>query len=192
MFDKSKNNKDRIFDAAFILISERGYANVSMRDIANSAGVALSQVNYHYKSKEGLFKEVLIFVKDEYLQIIEEKLQTIDSTKDKVSFLIQYLQELIKTNTQIYTLILDFYSLSLWSDTFKEELKCFFKDISTVFEKYIKDDFIVNENIQDYSSHVLVRMIIGATFGITMQYILIPDDETILNGMNIFKLAVKD
>lgn len=192
MFDKSKNNKDRIFDAAFILISERGYANVSMRDIANSADVALSQVNYHYKSKEGLFKEVLIFVKDEYLQIIEKKLQTIDSTKDKVSFLIEYLQELIKTNTHIYTLILDFYSLSLWSDTFKEELKCFFKDISTVFEKYIKDDFIVNENIQEYSSHVLVRMIIGATFGVAMQYILIPDDKTILNGMNIFKLAIED
>ena len=189
--NKTKSNKDKIFNAAFKLISERGYANVSMRDIANEAGVALSQVNYHYKSKEGLFKEVLKFVKNEYLQIIESEFQNLDSTKDKVSFLIQYMQELVRTNKHIYTLILDFYNLSLWSDTFRDELKCFLTDISTVFEKYIEDDAIFKENMQEYSAHVLVRMIIGSTFGAAMQYILNPDDD-ILNGINIFKIAVKD
>lgn len=49
----------KILDTAFKCISERGYANVSLRDIANEAGVVLSQLHYYYKNKEGLFTEVI-------------------------------------------------------------------------------------------------------------------------------------
>jgi AcrR family transcriptional regulator len=140
----SKNNKERIFDAAFILISEKGYANVSMRDIANHANVALSQVNYHYENKDGLFKEVLKSVKEEYLSNLEDRFKNLGSKKDKLSFFISYLKDLIKVNTNVYRLILDFYSLSLWSEPFKIELKDFLIDISTVLEKYIDGEIIIN------------------------------------------------
>jgi AcrR family transcriptional regulator len=54
---KNASQAERIFNAAFKCISTKGYANVSLRDIANEAGVVLSQLNY-YKNKEGLFKKV--------------------------------------------------------------------------------------------------------------------------------------
>jgi len=46
----------KILLAAYSCISTSGYANVSMRNIADEAGVVLSQLNYYYKNKEGLFK----------------------------------------------------------------------------------------------------------------------------------------
>jgi AcrR family transcriptional regulator len=42
-----------------------------MRDIADAAGVALSQLNYHYKNKEGLFIEVINLTIENYLKELE-------------------------------------------------------------------------------------------------------------------------
>ena len=55
MHTEEKDTSKRILEAALNLISQNGYAQVSMRDIAQEAGVAISQISYHYKNKEGLF-----------------------------------------------------------------------------------------------------------------------------------------
>ena len=50
-----ENSHDKILDAAFRLLSKKGYANVSMRDIAAEAQVALGLLTYHFRTKENLF-----------------------------------------------------------------------------------------------------------------------------------------
>ena len=54
-----KQINPKILISAFECISTNGYANVSLRDIASEAGVALSQINYYFNNKEGLFVEVV-------------------------------------------------------------------------------------------------------------------------------------
>lgn len=185
MFEGEKDTSKKILAAAFKCLSTRGYANVSMRDIAEEAGVALSQLNYYYKNKEGLFTEVLRAVKQEYLQNIESKLQKIGTTQEKVSFLVKYCQELIRENTDIYRLLLDFFNMAMWSKSFNTELSAFFKEVSDVIGKYIVSDYSIKDNLQAYSPNLITRMVIGATFGMAMQYILDPDDEGVLDGLTI-------
>ncbi len=50
---------ERILDAADELFSSRGFPGVSMRDVAESAGVKKASVFYHFKSKDELFERVL-------------------------------------------------------------------------------------------------------------------------------------
>ena len=49
---KKDNQYELILQTAFECISTKGYANVSMRDVAEKARVALSQITYHYKNKD--------------------------------------------------------------------------------------------------------------------------------------------
>jgi len=53
------STKTRIFMAAAELFSERGYSGVSMREISELSGVSKPTVYYHFKSKEGIYKELL-------------------------------------------------------------------------------------------------------------------------------------
>jgi len=191
MSEGEKDTSKKILAAAFTCISAKGYANVSMRDIAEEAGVVLSQLNYYYKNKEGLFCEVIRAVKQEYLQIIETHLQEIVTTKDKVTFLIKYCQNLMKENTNLYRLLLDFFSMAMWSKVFNQELNLFFKEISDVIGKYIVSDYSINENLQAYSPNLIARMILGGIFGMAMQYVLEPDDEEVLEGLNIIQALIK-
>ncbi|MBP1172773.1 MULTISPECIES: TetR/AcrR family transcriptional regulator [Paenibacillus] len=190
MTEGGNGTSDKILAAAFKCISAKGYANVSMRDIAEEAGVVLSQLNYYFNNKEGLFKELLKSVKQEYLNNIENKLQNIDTTSEKVSFLVEYCQELIKENTDLYRLLLDFFNMAMWSTSFNKELSAFFKEVSDVIGKYIASDYSINENVQA-SPKLITRMVIGSIFGIAIQYILDPDDEKVLDGLNIIHAVIK-
>jgi AcrR family transcriptional regulator len=50
--------RDRIIDAALRLFSERGTAAVSVRELADAAGVTVPGLYYHFASKADLIREV--------------------------------------------------------------------------------------------------------------------------------------
>jgi AcrR family transcriptional regulator len=50
----------RILDTAEALFAQRGFHGTSVRDITERAGVRLASVNYHFVSKETLFRDVLL------------------------------------------------------------------------------------------------------------------------------------
>jgi len=49
-----------ILDCAEQLFAERGFHGTSVRDITQHAGLRLAAVNYHFGTKEGLFRDVLL------------------------------------------------------------------------------------------------------------------------------------
>lgn len=52
------STKERILHTAARLFSERGFDNVSLRDITTGADVNIAAVNYHFGSKVGLLADV--------------------------------------------------------------------------------------------------------------------------------------
>ena len=65
---KQESTKDNIRTSTFRLLAERGYANISMRDIAAEAGVALSQIAYYYHSKDTLISAVASEAVDRFVE----------------------------------------------------------------------------------------------------------------------------
>src|SRR5215468_10830647 len=55
----SEFTRERILKAAVRLFAERGYEATSIRTIAARANVNQAAINYHFKSKDGLYREVL-------------------------------------------------------------------------------------------------------------------------------------
>ena len=56
---KSDSTKDKLLQAARDLFWTRGFSNVSVRDIANEAGVDAALVSRYFGSKQGLFEATL-------------------------------------------------------------------------------------------------------------------------------------
>ena len=51
--------RDKLLDVAEELFSEHGFDGVSVRDITDAADVRLASVNYHFKTKNNLFTEII-------------------------------------------------------------------------------------------------------------------------------------
>jgi AcrR family transcriptional regulator len=56
---KSEATRRSILEAAAGLFRERGYASVSLRDIADAVGLKTGSLYYHFESKESLVEEIL-------------------------------------------------------------------------------------------------------------------------------------
>jgi AcrR family transcriptional regulator len=183
---KSKNDtSERILSAAFKCISTKGSASVSLRDIADEAGVALSQLNYYYDNREKLFAAVLRMMKQEYVSSVEVKMASFSTLQEKAHFLIKYNQKLLKTNQRLYRAFLDFFVLAMWSKSFKQEMNAFLNDLSRVIENQIDPLAIAKAGSAQHSPAALATMILGTTFGIAMQYLMNPERQEILNGFDI-------
>jgi AcrR family transcriptional regulator len=57
---KGEQTKQHLLDAAQRLFAEHGFRKTSVRDIAKEAGSNVAAVNYHFGSKENLYREVFL------------------------------------------------------------------------------------------------------------------------------------
>jgi AcrR family transcriptional regulator len=53
------STRDRMVQVAGELFAEKGFKDTTIRDICSQAGVNVAAVNYHFRDKEGLYREVL-------------------------------------------------------------------------------------------------------------------------------------
>jgi len=68
--EKVLKTKSGILDAAKKVLHDQGYAGLSTRNIASAANVPLSQIQYHFGSKEGM---VLALYEDMNNQLLERQ-----------------------------------------------------------------------------------------------------------------------
>jgi len=57
-----------ILDAAREVFTEQGYSNLTMRKVAGKAGISIGNLNYYYRTKEDLLRDLLEYVINPYLE----------------------------------------------------------------------------------------------------------------------------
>jgi AcrR family transcriptional regulator len=179
------NPSERILLTAFECLSTRGYANVSMRNIADEAGVALSQLTYYYKNKENLFTEVINMMMDQYLKEIKSTLESTTDVKDKIASLVKFFKELIRNKPDLLRLFIDFTAQALWVPSFREQLDSLFNDLTEIIERNLPIDTIVNRNSLGYSPKSIAKLLFGALFGTSIQIILSSDRDSAFESLNL-------
>ncbi len=72
--DDGRATRDKLLLCAGKLIAEKGYAATTAKEICALAGTNTAAINYHFGSREGLYKELLRLVHREFLNRDELKL----------------------------------------------------------------------------------------------------------------------
>jgi AcrR family transcriptional regulator len=188
---ENMNQSQRIINATFKCISLKGYANVSLRDIADDAGVVLSQLNYYYKNKEGLFTEVIKMLAQQYLKEVEGRLKKSESANEGISSLINYFEEMLSKTPELFKLLFDLTNMALWSIPLKELLHNLFNDITDLIEKHIINKFPDKGRFKNYSSEILSRMVLGSLFGISVQVMLANGEYDTTGSLSAIQVLFK-
>lgn len=180
---KKCNQSKKNLDTAFDCISAKGYANTSMRDIADEAGVALSQLHYYYSNKEKLFFEVIDFALKEYITEIKKHISEGNTSKEKMKYLLKYYRETLVEKPKLFRLLYDFTSMALWNPVFAERLNMLFRDMAEIIEKEILLDSNIEIGIDKYTTEMIARIVFGAMFGTSIQVLLDPAKKDLLNAL---------
>src|SRR5215470_242237 len=79
---KKEETSTSLLEAAKKVLRQKGYAGLSTRDVADAAGVPLSQIHYHFGSKQGMMLALF-----EYLnaQLLDRQQAMFDNPGLKIS-----------------------------------------------------------------------------------------------------------
>jgi AcrR family transcriptional regulator len=91
-----QDTKKKIVEASTYLFGMKGYDGTSTREIAQRAGVNIASLNYHFRSKQGLLKEVTACIICEF----KEKIQTLaeDTSLNAVNFAVKIFETVTEDN----------------------------------------------------------------------------------------------
>lgn len=169
---EKENPSQKILATAFECLASRGYANVSMRDIAGEAGVALSQLTYYYRNKQGLFTQVINRMIRRYLHEIEDILTSAANPKERMALLVRYFKKLIREQPKLLMLFIDFTAQALWVPAFRKQVDELFDSITEMIETNILNGSENCESLHGHSSRSLAKLILGALYGTSVQVLL--------------------
>ena len=151
--------KDKIIKAFLELISEKGNAKVTVREISKRADVNLASINYHFRTTQNLFYEVENYFTDKIFQInkiFEDS--NLDSKKAILTWS-KELMNLIYDNPGILWIISNKIIKKDRSDSFMGKL---IQDNKTPLNDLIKDvTGIKNTQTQTLKTVQIISGIIG-------------------------------
>jgi AcrR family transcriptional regulator len=81
--------KSQILSAAADVLSERGYANTRVVDIAKAAGTSPAAILYWFDGKDGLLAQALVLREQQFHDQYTVKIDTTDSASDQLRILIE-------------------------------------------------------------------------------------------------------
>lgn len=93
--DDGRQTRERLLECAGILAAQKGFSLVTSKEICKLAGTNLAAINYHFGSRDGLYKELLY--KIHQFMVNEDRLREIvdsDGTpREKLSTLVDMIAE---------------------------------------------------------------------------------------------------
>ncbi len=95
LISEEPSTKQKLFYSAILLFSQKGYANVGIRELCRSVNVKESAFYNHYAGKEDLFRKILDYFKEQNKRAVytDEEIRSIVSTGDIRRFLMQNMQK---------------------------------------------------------------------------------------------------
>jgi AcrR family transcriptional regulator len=81
--------KSQILSAAAEVLSERGYANTRVVDIAKAAGTSPAAILYWFEGKDGLLAQALVLREQEFHDRYTVKIDTTESASDQLRILVE-------------------------------------------------------------------------------------------------------
>ncbi len=185
------SQQELILDAAYRCIAKEGYAHTSLRQIAKTAGVSVSQISYHYQNKEGLLLAVVARTAQNYHKYMQDYLKPEMGPRQKAEQFIMLYQKVLVKDPELFRVLYDLAGLALWSEPFRYQVRQVFQGIMSQITTEVFTEELLSQLGYDYSPETLASLFFGALFGIGVQSLLEPENEAITSSLGAISVVFK-
>lgn len=184
------SQQEKILEAAYTVIAREGYVRTSLRQIAQEAQVAVSQISYYYENKEGLLLAVARGVANKYYDYMQLYLRPEMTPREKGECFINLYREVLEDDPDLFRVLYDLVGLALWSEPVRKQVRGIFQDIMDQITEDVFTKEFVSELKFTPSRSTLASLFFSGIFGIGVQSLLEPGDKTITGSLDALGVVV--
>ena len=162
------DKREQLIEIATKLFSEKGYENTPLSEVCEKANVSKGLISHHFKSKDGLLRE--IFMKTTQLIVgINESVETDQTPKERLVDLLESFFSQLEKDKLFFqfnmNVIVQPSTREILSDLIKERSSYIFKKTKEIFDQIDLENSLVR-------SHLFIAELDG----IALNYLAIYDD----------------
>jgi len=136
--------------AAFREVAEKGFAEVTLDDIARRAGVSKGVTLYYFSSKEDLFRRVFAWLVDSIHARMRDAVSSAAAPAEKIHELVAITFPSPSKNRAFFRTFVDFCGLAARRDAFRDVMERFYRgcreiDVEIVRDGVRRGDFAVTD-----------------------------------------------
>ena len=177
--DKTKKN---IREEAYKLFAERGFKDVTMKDICDKTGLSRGGLYRHYESTEQIFLEIIDSFtekqKNEFTDKIRQRIPAIEILDD---IFLRYEEEMTESNNSLSAAIYEYYSNPKVSKTKNSVVKQY--EISKSMWIELINYGIENNEFRKVDPEAVFDLIVFSYQGVRMYSRLMKIDASIPKGI---------
>lgn len=133
----AEHTKQALFEATLTLVADKGFAETTVDEIVELAGVAKGTVYYHFKSKAELVEELIVSRLAPLAERFREALGVSQDPDEQLRAIVCALIEFIRTDHQFAKVMV----IEMWRDdrTWRDTVISLRKNATDILEKVIED-----------------------------------------------------
>jgi AcrR family transcriptional regulator len=182
--------KGQILEATKKLILQKGYSNVSIKDIAVEMDMSPGILYHYFESKEVIFFEVLkqSFFSAPYRKVMET-VTPLQNFPEKMIAYIDTVNESILEDIEFYILVVIYMSQVAYSPEIAELLQRFIRNlrlfVEEMLELAVEQGFITKATAQN-----LPELMMSMYMGLVLQYIADPEGIDLKQALSLQKQVI--
>lgn len=148
------STQERLLQIAAKLFADKGYAGVSMRAIANAAGITQAAIYHHFSNKEALYFAAVRYLHEDVSVAFLSGLATPAPAEERFALLVNQMMSQLDTEDDLRRIYLR-ELLEGDQHRLEELVTSVFSDVSTVIEQ------LLEELAPAQDSHLLFLSLVG-------------------------------
>ncbi|WP_423802535.1 TetR/AcrR family transcriptional regulator [Neobacillus sp. SAB-20_R2A] len=172
--------KEQVIEAAKNCIISKGLSNLSMKDIAEEAGISTGIIYHYFKSKEDLLMQVLKVSFRRSHEKVMETVEPLQNPEDKLMKHLENINVVSKENPEYMAVFLNYLGEANHNPQIRKIINKFFNNLVDYTQQYLGDVSIKGTQLKNLPV-MIIAMGIGLGTMWTMNNQLYDMDEMELN-----------
>lgn len=176
-----KSSRDKLLEEAEKLFAEKGYTGVGIRDISSAANVNSSAVSYYFKSKQGLYREVL----ESKIKMITDSLNDEMLNNSSPVAILTLYAETVKNVHRKYPCFIKMlcHEMLMPTEVLKELQTRAFKPLAAILRQALRKGCAEGIFVKDLDVDKAIMMLVGS---INFYYMAWPVHRNVIFQENTF------
>lgn len=170
--------RTEIIQAFFKIISEKGLAKATIREIADTAGCNHGLLHHYFSDKGAIIAASVEHAVNVYREELLEGLEQFETATDQLRFFIPRYLDIGRLNLEISQAWLDLYALSKTEEAIKKPVQECFKEARNIVGELITLGIKKGE-FRKVNPRVMANVILGTLEGVTLLWVIDPENTPV-------------